>query len=358
MSTNTNAPHQGVTTLESALRQTLGAVFDDELRALVEGKQWYSSSLSSAEVFRFWVRENIETRNDALWVFQALRASERKSLLVNLGIEKSLIAGEPPQEWANRVLDAVGLPRMAVFGLKSVRTAWLDIQQLAISQQDEKAAALSRQRAERLLRTVLLFYLSIGHDKAFAEILADPGTLNIPRRLQKIVSPDLENTRKELASVICEDGWADLGFLNLALRKLSSKLEKIGTTDIRDVPLQIFTPPEQSQFNNLSTALQPYTHDKPSAFKSRRLQLEEAIAGVIAVVDGMISRNVIPDEMLVVESCNGILGPEFRGILDTGQERRLSTNNLPPVGRRILFIARAPCDFAHCVWMPTPWPTH
>ena len=102
--------------LQDALSAVLGEKFEAEIRALVDGETWYFAELSMAEVFNLWVAAHLGRTQDAQWVFQPLRVGERKFLCEQLGIQRAEIVGKTPEELADAVLIASGLPVPHVAG--------------------------------------------------------------------------------------------------------------------------------------------------------------------------------------------------------------------------------------------------
>jgi hypothetical protein len=92
----------------------------------------------------------------------------------------------------------------------------------------EKAAVLARQRGERLLRTILYFFAATGWADIVLQILETPGSLVIPRRMTHVIEHEEGRRGVALLDALRENGWADLGFLALAVRKRSSWIEAAG----------------------------------------------------------------------------------------------------------------------------------
>lgn len=337
----------GINRLETALRAVLGVKFDDEMHALVEDKEWYTPNLQSTEVFRLWVRDNLMNPTDELWIFRPVRTSERKFLVDELGIERASIVGKTPRQLAYAILGQLGLPIMSVFGRTRLIQAWRGIAQLITEGQDEKAAVLCRQRAERLLRTILYFYCSSSHGREFLDILREPGTLRLPKLLADV--PGHAEPEQALYDVLRQDGWADLGFLAMAVRKLSSKLEGGVVTS------GILTQREFDAFTALAVSLQAYAHDNPSAQEVRRPQLETSVDAMEGIISGLITRNIVPEEMIVLEIASSLLGDVCLGLLDTGRIRKLSMKQQPQLAQRILFVPAANRDYSSCSWTDSPW---
>ena len=159
-SVSTGSP--AVDRLEQAIRAVLGVGFEDGMRALVEDKPWYSPTLPAREVFRLWVFESLFSGEDPLWVFQPVRAGERKYLCDHLGIERNKIIGLSPRKVADLVLRTTGLPSSNIAGLTSERTSWQLAVELAEDGEDERAAVMLRQRADGFLRRTLHFFCAVG----------------------------------------------------------------------------------------------------------------------------------------------------------------------------------------------------
>jgi hypothetical protein len=184
-------------------------------------------------------------------------------------------------------------------------------------------------------------------------MLESPGSLRLPRILQYALAD--ADPEKQIANALEIDGWADLGFLNLALRKLSARLESQATTLVNSTQLNIFSSTEQETFNTLATALQAYTHDRPSANANREAALLSAVTDVKVVLRTMIERGSMPDYGVVIECCDTIFGKSFVVRGET-RCRRLLAEEPPRLGEEILFVASTMRDWARCEWSPTPWP--
>jgi hypothetical protein len=340
----------GLDALESVLRTVLGAGFEDEIRGQTEREKWYRNTLPVGELFHLWVRAQILGGNDAGWVFSGLRMADRRRLFEVLKIDPHYIATTTTAEHAERVLLAVGLPVKRTRGHRRLREDWDEFASLAESGEDERAATLGRQRAERFLRKMMYFYCATGHAKTFAEIVKDPGNLRLAPAFRRA-------TETDLAGLFTNDDVTDLGFLTLALRKFSSRIEDTGIRGMSGAPLVLFGHAELEAFNALATALQPYTHDKPSKFTVRQQELVATARAVGAIVTAMAARNVVPDDVFVLETCDTPVGRMFRGVTDDGVHVHLIAQRPPPPGRSVLYLATAACQYASCVWATNPW-TH
>lgn len=351
---------RGLEMLESALRKVLGdQEFDDQIRVLVENQKWYAPELPITEVFRLWVYESICLGDDPLWVFQPIRAGERKYLCDHLGINRVEIVGKTPRELANAILEATELPVMSVVGVQTTLANWQDIIRLAENQEDERAAVMSRQRAERILRKILHFYCSCGYGGTFIEVLENPGTLRLPAVLVEALAAPSDERISKVVELLTVDGWADLGFLALALRKYSARLDTSALLHPSGKLLILFTQQDHEAFSKLSSALQSYAHDKPSKQASRRDELEEAVRGIVEAIERMISRQIVPEDLLVLATGSTFLGAAFKGLHESGKIRCLTvqeTQILPRLGRRVMVVTTADRDYARCLCVESPWP--
>ncbi len=334
--------------LESVLREVLGGGFEDEVRAQTENEKWYRPTIPVSELFCLWVRSRVLDGVDATWVFQGLRMGDRRRLFQLLNVDSGALNSTGPGEHAELVLEAVGLPLMRSHGLRTFQQQWREVADLVEAGDGDRAATLARQRSERFLRRMLYFYCSAGHAQAFLDMVRDPGTLRVPKAFQ---SARLE----ELPSLIVNDDVADLGFLALVLRKLSSRIEDGGVTSMSGTPLVVFNQKEHEGFSTLGTALQPYTHDKPSRQARRQDDLVDATRAINALVSNMAMRNVVPDGALVLETCVSLVGSVFKGVTDDGRQVHLVTQSVPVLGQRVLYLASAACKYATCIWAPNPW---
>lgn len=344
----TSAPTDPVDVLENALRTVLGSGFEEEVRALTESEKWYRPSLSVQELFRLWVRPRVLSGVDPNWVFHGLRMADRRRLFQAVGIAAAVVSKAGQAELAELVLESVGFPNKRSRGHRSLLDDWKELVELVDNGDDERAATLGRQRTERLLRKALFFYCSVGHAEVFARMLANPGSLRVPKAFVG-ASPDA------LASKFLDDDISDLGFLALAMRKFSTRLEDEIALLPSGSPLALLSQTEYEQVSALASALQPYTHDKPSKHDARRTDLLSAVSAVSNSVGAMIARGVVPDELVVVETGTSLIGEGFRGVGELGSELQLLASPAPPLGKRILFIASAACHHSRCVWALSPW---
>jgi hypothetical protein len=250
-----------------------------------------------------------------------------------------------------------GLPSQDIAGVETLRAAWGELHRLVKNEEDERAAVLCRQRAERLLRELLVFYCGLGYAEYFVRLVQDPGSLRLPGPLIGGVSGGTAEERSaHLLALLADDSWADLGFLSLALRKLSTRIEEGGEQHICGERLRIFGQKEYDAVLALGTALHAYHHDRPSKWLGRRSDLLTAIEGVQAALEMMIVRHVVPDELFVTESsCATPFGRAFRGLVDDGTIRCLTAETSPKLGERIRFIPAADRDYARCRWRVSPW---
>lgn len=341
--------------LQDALSAVLGEKFEAEIRALVDGTTWYFPDLSMEEVFTLWITNHLAHSQDSQWVFQPLRVGERKFLCEQLGIQRADIVGKTPQELAELVLLASGFPPAHVSGNRVTVDSWHHLVELVKNDEDERAAVLARQRAERLLRKLLYFYCSTGHSPEFVAMLQNPGTLRLPKRLEDELTNTAPNPETRITALLLVDGWADLGFLALSLRKLSDRLVQAGARHVSGAPLKLLGAQEHDAFSKLGTALQPYTHDRPSKFESMQQELRDALLEVTGAVTAIVNRGILPDEVLVVEAGVAFAGPIFRCLKDSGTTRYYRTQQTPPIGKRILVVPSTDCDYARCEWVEAPW---
>ena len=341
--------------IRKALAEVLGGKFEAEIRALVDSTGWYSAALSIEEVFTLWITTNLEQGQDSSWVFEPLRMSERRFLCENLGIKTPEIVGKTPEDLAELVLEASGLPIFKVSGNGSTLKAWKRLVEFVNNDEHERAAVVARQRAERLLRLLLYFYCSTRFAVDFVATLENPGSLRIPKKLEDELAKNDAERPFRVTKLLLEDGWADLGFLAIALRKLSERLVQAAANHISGAELKLFTIQEHETFSKLSTALQPYTHDRPSKVQSMQRELRDALLEVVSAVATMIARGVLPEEVIVIEVGEAIVGKVFRSVGDTGIARYHRATTLPSVGRKVLVVPSTNCDYARCEWVDSPW---
>lgn len=345
-------PHtmgDGIAALEGAFRTVLGEEFEPAIRQLVETHDWLDQLADVSELFRLWVCDNIHSPEDPHWIFQPVRVTERKLLCDALGIDRASIVGLSQTVLANRLLAAVGLPSGIVRGRAEIVKEWRQIRAWIEDGEDDKAASVARQCSERFLRLQLHFYCHVGLVDVLAEIVEDPGSLRIPQRL---IDASAAGGTAPLLGALREDGWADLGFLSLVLPKFSKRVT-ISGRGLWGSQAEIFSATDGQTFLELSRALQPYTHDRPSRADQRKKDLEDAVERVIESIERMIAANVVPDQLVVLETCRSVVGLVFRGMDETKAIRHLATDSLPPLGSRIWYLANAKRQFAKCVWSPT-----
>lgn len=340
--------------LEQAIRDVLGATFDDGFRALFEHEKWYSPSISVSELFEHWVIDRLATATDHIWVFECVRAHERRLVCDNVGVDRGTLVGRSPRDAAEAVLKAVGLPSSRQKSASDIAEA---IQALANGQEtdDARIAVNARQRGERCLRVLLYFYVHTGGVDDFVGLLADPGSLRLPKRLEAIIKGAEKPTRDLICKALTEDGWADLGFLALATRKLSKRFEDAHVIGIGGNPIRILTADEAQAFQNLSTALQAYAHDKPSQDQQKWEQLQSALKSLSNAFNAMVAREVFPEELLVTEVCESILGPIVHAMDSNSLRISLSVSEKPTVGQRIFAIRSCARPYARSTWAPCPW---
>jgi hypothetical protein len=341
--------------LEGAFREVLGQQFEVEIRALVDGETWYDLEIDIEEVFRLWVAKNLEQSTDALWIFAPLRVSERRFLCDKLGIDRRKMVGKTPEELAADVLLATGWPVPKPTGNRLLIANWQRLVSLVDNDDSERAAVSARQRAERLLRTVLYFYCATKHSREFVSMLENPGSLRLPARLSTEMAIVDAERNVRVSQLLSVDGWADLGFLALALRKYSERLAESRAQHPSGAPLKLFTVQEYEAFSKLGTALQPYTHDRPSKYASMRQDLRDSLLEIVTAVSNMLARGILPDEMFVVETGMCLIGPVFKCLLVGDSSRYFRSAEMPIVGHTILAVPSVNYDYAMCQWVDSPW---
>ena len=340
--------------LLAAMKGVLGEQLGEEIRALTEGRSWYLPELPGEEVVRLWVLDCLDSGEDPQWIFQPLRAGERRFLCDQLDIEREGIVGLGPQGLADRILGAVGIPSAALRGPQTESTVWDHLVNQVDDGDDERASLAARQCGERLLRKLLHFYVSLDGTSSFVEVLRNPGSMRLPGPLKAVV--DEGNRSASIVSrLFLRDGWADLGFLTIAAAKFAARLERNGVRNVDGRCLQLMSATDQSAFEDLSRSLQAYTHDRPSKHEVRADELRESCVRVADAVNRMRDRGVIPDRLWVVEKNETILGTGFRGRRTSGGTITLLSDNPPHLGATILYVASTNRDYASCRWVEDPW---
>ncbi|MGQ0504690.1 MAG: hypothetical protein ACT4TC_05165 [Myxococcaceae bacterium] len=340
--------------LEHALMEVLGPGFEDALRSLVEHERWYTTGIVVKDLFDFWVRDRLEAALDDTWVFECLRAHERKFLCERVGIDRAALIGKTPTEVAGAVLDACAIPHARPKSAREFAESCRALAEL-VEDDDHHVAVSARQKAERALRIMLFFHTYTLCAADFTDLIDNPGEVRLPRRLEKLKSANLHTSAEHLCGALQEDGWADLGFLTLATRKLSKRLEERAARSISGGLLTLFSSKEADSFLALGTALQAYTHDRPSADTNKKQALRAAMDEVARSIQSMVERTAFPDEVVVREVCDGIFGTVIHVANSAGAELRLSVEKRPTVGQK-LFIQRATSrPYARCEWSPCPW---
>jgi hypothetical protein len=273
-----------------------------------------------------------------------------------LGIERAAIVGKSPLELAEAILEAAGLPILHLTTLEDTLSEWSQLLEFVEEDEDERAAVIARQRTERLLRKIVHFFSSLYAEHLVA-VLENPGSLNVPNRVKTILTQvDPLSRPTEITDSFVVDGWADLGFLSLLLRKFSVRLERDGVVHPSGSSLMLLTAQEHDSFAKVGTALQSYTHDRPSKMSLRKGEFRDSLLDVQTSLQKMGSRGVIPDEVLVLETGFGFAGSTFRGAGRPSHLKSYRVDILPSPGVRILLVASADCEYARCQWVKSPWP--
>ncbi len=342
--------------LRNAVARVLGAEFEHALRAVVDGAPWYNEHHGEDELFCYWVRDRLTTQANPSWVFELVRASERRIVCDHLGIPREDIVGKNIEQMALLLLHSLGWPATAPRSAAQIAEDWDDIAALIDNGEDEKAAICARQKAERVLRIQLHFFLSTGYVEGFEAVLRDPGSLRVPARLASVASQQNPDRGRMFAELVAEDGWADLGFLGMATRKFSARLEEVGTRHISGGPLTILTATDHDSFNGLARALQCYAHDRGAGTRQNNTDaFAQAVQDMRRVVSGMAGRGVVPDELVVVEAGANLFGRVLRGATSTGEIVTLSCDECPDVGAKVSFVRSAARDHARCIWTHSAW---
>lgn len=349
MTAPVESPPAALRRLENAYRDVLLDAFEDQIHALTDSTVWYRESLPVSELFRFWVQDRYADTEDSAWVFEPIRSGERVLLCNALGIDRAKLVGQTPRGVANLVLLAAGLPLMDVAHLGKELRAWQDARSLVDNGEDERASVVLRMLSERLLKRTLHYHCATGFASEFLAILRNPGSLRLPTRLGRVAADPSPAAEERLLALFADEGWADLGFLIIALRKLADRLEGANTQTICGEPLALFSKSDAEAFQSLAAALQAYVHDKPSALEARRVDLTDAARNAEAAAIGMITRRVVPEEALVVQRAQSIFGPIFHGY-SGGKVRVISCDSLPPLGQRVMFTLSAERDYGFGLW--------
>lgn len=347
---------QGTKSLFDALSVVLGESLDAQIRAEVEGEGWYHVDLPLDEVFREWVWQNITSPKDPSWMMAPIRSTERKQLCQELGISPNEVIGKAQRDIARLILSAAQLPVQSSEHDCNFVITWGDIIQTIENGEDERAASLARSKAERLLRLLAFFYVSIGYGEELVGVIRNPGSMRVPVKLASVL--ESEEPEEELCSIILEDGWADLGFLIIFVRKLSKVLENRAERNINGRALELLTVDDQTRFEALARSLQPYAHDKPSAVETRRDEFLLAVRDIARSVSEMQNRRSLPERVLITEVGETFLGASFRAI-DANLESRLyhcdSGQGSPSVGDQVLLIAATDTLGSSSRWVCCPW---
>ena len=56
----------------------------------------------------------------------------------------------------------------------------------------------------------------------------------------------------------------------------------------------------------------------------------------------------------ILEICKTVLGPAFMGLTEDGVVRLMSEDT-PPLGEKVFFIASTHREWARCSWAPSHW---
>jgi hypothetical protein len=189
-------------------------------------------------------------------------------------------------------------------------------------------------------------------------MLVTPGDLRVPAAYStaaKIVQAQGPDP-KPFHECIRRDGIADLGFLAIALRKYSTRLEDSGIRGVDGDPLVLLTQDELIAFQSLASALQNYHHDRPSRADSRRAEFASAVEMTLERLQRLENRGVIPHEMVITETgCSTPFGRTFGGFTEAGL-KCLTAEDVPDLVRTIVFVESCPRDFATAWWIYSAWP--
>ena len=74
------------------------------------------------------------------------------------------------------------------------------------------------------------------------------GGLRIPKQLENSIAGKEDSVRERILEVLQTEGWADLGFLILALRKLSTRISKQGRGHAFGDPVELFSARPRADF--------------------------------------------------------------------------------------------------------------
>lgn len=352
------ALHASVARLMSAYEQVLGGELDDCFRGMCEALSWYHSSLSTEDVFSLWVQHQLSGDLNASWVFEPVRASERRRLIDVVGIDRSAL--RRPADAGMEVLRRTGLPAAPVYSLDAEIREWewmaSEIEN-APAHTESAIAIQSRKGAERILRTLVYFYSFVGCHEELASVVLSPGRMRVPPLLRDAVAQPPETRLDAVQSALSSDGWADLGFLNILARKFSVAID--GSLRIPSDVWQFWRSPllgedEADAFDSLARALQAYAHDRGDD-GGRSRGLAAALRLVARSVREMATRNVLPAGARVLESGVGLRGPTFRVVMAGGDSRALSGTVLPRPGDTIFVGPHSVRQHGRAVWAPAPW---
>lgn len=342
--------------LEVAYRAVLGEAFGESIRSLCGTKSWYENTLADDVVFRFWIFDNITAGSLPSWLFEPIRAGERRSLLAHLGLSPRDLDQGSHSELAADALRAVRLPLMFDHNPATDSETWEKTLREIDDGHDQKASVQCRGDGERFLKTILFFTCYTGAAETFLQVLRDPRGLRVPFSLQSHLEKE-DNIALPgiMAALTADNSRLDFGFLVMALGQLDSALGRSQAGQVVG-RVGVFTSEDQSAFEKLATSLQSYVHDKPTQLATRRFALRDATARVLASIRKMANSKSIPERGVVVEVGESLFGPFFRvqkGVLT----QVLTSESQPSLRSPILYSADSNRDFSPCKWAPNMW-TH
>src|SRR5579872_658919 len=133
---------------------------------------------------------------------------------------------------ARAILRAAGLPYLKVAGAHAVLQGWHEIVTLVDREEDDRAAVLARERAERLLKKLCYFHASTGCASSFIDVIRTPGNMRLSPSFKTVLDMPEAEQLLAVAKIFTEDDSADLGLLTILSRKVSAELERRSSQDV------------------------------------------------------------------------------------------------------------------------------
>lgn len=316
--------------LYSAITEVLESHFVEELESYLSEDEFGRTTKGSL-IHRFeeWIVELVRTQGDVKSLVDSMGTRTGNMVLQKM-------VGERPKykrsELVSEFGDALGIPKLHINGcgfyLKRVKEFQDELNEGRTDY--ESVASRLRQDTERLLREVALLANASGLTEAFQASLLNNSNLRLPRNTPTVAA----SLNKEcIERLILDENWGDLGFLNILVGKAGKAVRRGDHPGVIE-PLK---KNEAKAINELTSALQDYTHFKPSQKTEREQKLKDALTILEGCIEGMESRGAIPRAAVLLTRECGYFGQTYSGRDASGTWVTLRTDEDLPLGVRILF---------------------